>query len=454
MTDDGRGAPSGGPSGAPGSSQASDGGSGTDAPEDPGGRATRHTEAAPEPAGRPDHTVRRPRDLRTGNTPAPGDVPYPLVLAAGWSWRLIVVLLAGAALIIGLRAVSVVVVPLAVALLLTSLLMPVVRVLRVRARFPNALATATAVIGFLLVVAGAIAFAGTQIASGTSRMLDQAKSGLDKIVDWLHTGPLHLSDQQLKDYTTKIRQAVSSGNGNSWLNRGSEWAGTAGHFLAGILIAVFATFFFLSQGERIAVFLISLLPRPAQGPTFQAGRRGWVSLTSYVRVQILVAAVDAVGIGIGAAALRLPFTVALALLVFICSFVPIVGAIASGAVAVLVALVTHGPVSALVMLGVVIAVQQVESHVLQPFLMGRAVSLHPLAVVLAVVVGSTLMGIVGALFAVPLLAVANSMIRYYHGYDPFPSLGTGPLPAAGRPTGPGSSPGPASAGTGAEVAEG
>lgn len=365
--------------------------------------------------------------------PDPDHLPYPLVLAAGWSWRIIVVLAAITLLILGLQALSMVVVPLAIALLLTALLSPVVTFLHGRWKFPRAAATAAALVVFLAVVVGLLTFAGAQIASGMSGMLNRAKGGLDQIVNWLKDGPLHLSQQQLDDYYQKAKDSFSGSGSGSWISRGTEWAGTAGHFFAGIVIALFATFFFLAQGERIAVFLIALMPHKAQQPTYQAGRRGWVSLTSYIRVQILVAAVDAVGIGIGALVLQLPFVIALALLVFLASFIPIVGAIASGAVAVLVALVTHGPVSALVMIAVVLAVQQLESHVLQPVLMGKAVSLHPLAVILGVVIGSSLLGIVGALFAVPFLAVINSMVRYYHDLDPFPALGDGPLPKAGRP---------------------
>ncbi|MEJ7650421.1 MAG: AI-2E family transporter [Nakamurella sp.] len=378
-------------------------------------------------------TSRSNRRRPSRSDPDPDHLPYPLVLAAGWAWRIIVVLAAVALLILGLQSLSMVVVPLAIALLLTALLSPVVSFLHGRWRFPNAAATAATLVLFLAVVGGLLTFAGSQIASGMSGMLASAKGGLDQIVNWLKVGPLHLSQQQIDDYYLKAKDAFSGSGSGSWVSRGTEWAGTAGHFFAGIIIALFATFFFLAQGERIAVFVISLLPHHARQPTYQAGRRGWVSLTSYIRVQVLVAAVDAVGIGIGALVLQLPFVIAIALLVFLASFIPIVGAIASGAIAVLVALVTHGPVSALVMIGVVLAVQQLESHVLQPVLMGRAVSLHPLVVILGVVIGSSLLGIVGALFAVPLLAVINSVVRYYHGYDPFPALGDGPLPKAGRP---------------------
>lgn len=436
---DDRDAPRTPPSRGTGSSRSGD----QQTPVAPDSAATGSPSASPSAEAPPAGTTRvgrygRRRLERT--SPAPDHLPYPLVLAAGWAWRLIVVLAAAALLVLGLRSLSMVVVPLAVALLLTALLSPVVLLLHERARLPRGAATAITLVVFLAVVIGLLTFAGTQIASGMSGMLTQAKAGLDQVLDWIRNGPLHLSQQQLDDYVAKAKEAFSGSGSSSWIARGTEWAGTAGHFLAGIVIALFASIFFLSQGERIAVFLISLLPQRAQQPTWQAGRRGWVTLTSYIRVQVVVAAVDAVGIAIGAVILRLPFVVALALLVFLSSFIPIVGAIASGAVAVLVALVTHGPVSALVMIGVVVLVQQIESHFLQPILMGRAVSLHPLAVLLAVIIGSSLLGIVGALFAVPVLAVANSMIRYYHGYDPFPALGDGPLPEAGRPERPSARP--------------
>ncbi len=387
--------------------------------------------ALPEPAA-----GRQPGEPRgRGAASELGHVAYPLVIAADWSWRILLVLAVAAVTVLVLQALSMIVVPLAVAMLVCAILSPLVGLLHRRLRFPVVLAALTSVVGLIIVIGGLLAFAGAQIAAGMSGMLAQATAGLQQITDWLHEGPLHLSQQQLQHYIDTAKKSLSGSSG-SWITRGTEWAATAGHFVAGILIALFASVFFLAQGQRIAVFLISMLPRAAQQPTYQAGRRSWISLTSYVRVQILVAAIDAIGIGAGAAILRLPFVAALTLLVFLTSFIPIVGAIASGAVAVLVALVTHGPVAALIMLGVVILVQQVESHGLQPFLMGRAVDLHPLAVLVAVVIGSSLLGIVGALFAVPVLAVANSAIRYLYGNDPFPALGSEPMPTRYRPGAP------------------
>jgi len=166
------------------------------------------------------------------------------------------------------------------------------------------------------------------------------------------------------------------------------------------------------DGDHIWRFLCRLLPRPARLAVARAGHYSWHTLGSYVRATVLVAFVDAVGIGIGLAVLRIPLALPLAALVFLGAFIPVIGATLSGTVAVLVALVTQGPITALIVLGVVIGVQQLEGHVLQPLIMGRAVALHPLAVILAIATGVVVAGIVGALVAVPVLAVANTAVRY------------------------------------------
>jgi len=349
-----------------------------------------------------------------------------------------VVVAAAALVVVALRSLTVVVVPLAIALLLRALLFPFVRMLHDRLRFPVNLASFAAILLLLIAVGGLLAFAGASIASGMTDLLDQARSGLDSVIAWLHTGPLHLSDKDLNSYLSAAEDAVTT-SGN-WLATGISWAASLGHVLAGILITLFATFFFLAQGQAIAVFVIALLPRTAQDPTYQAGRRGWTSVTSYVRTQVVVAAIDAIGIAAGALILRLPLVFPLAVLVFLTAFVPIVGAITAGAVAVLIALVTHGLTVAIIMLVVVIGVQEIEAHLLQPFLMGHAVNLHPLAVLIAVMIGGTVLGIVGALFAVPAMAFANSAVRYYYGYDPLPSLGLDPMPTEFRPSKPGGPP--------------
>jgi predicted PurR-regulated permease PerM len=353
-------------------------------------------------------------------------VPHALVVAAAWSWRAIVVAVAVAGVVFALRVVSSVVVPLAVAVLLSALLMPAVRFLTARTPVRQGPASLVVLLGALVLVVALLGVAGTQIATGATDLLDSAQQGVDQVLHWLRVGPLHLSNDQLDQYVARARAQFSSGS-SSWTSGLLSAGATAGHFVAGFFICLIATYFFLAQGQSIWRFFVRMLPTGAQEPTFQAFRRGWVSLGHYARTQVLVAAVDAVGIGIGALVLRLPFVLPLTVLVFLSSFVPIVGAIFSGAVAVLIALVDKGPVSALVMLLIVLAVQQIETHVLQPFLMGRAVALHPLAVIAAVASGSFLLGIVGALFAVPVLALANSVVRYYGGDDTVPTLGTEPM---------------------------
>jgi predicted PurR-regulated permease PerM len=197
--------------------------------------------------------------------------------------------------------------------------------------------------------------------------------------------------------------------------------------VAGFFIVLFATFFFLSDGGRIWAWFVRIAPRGAREKVDGSGRVAWRSLTQFVRATVLVAAVDALGIMLVAALLGVPFVFAIGVLVFLGAFVPMIGATIAGAVAVLVALVDQGPVTALLMLGGVILVQQIEGHVLQPFLMGRFVSVHPLGVIVAIAMGVIVAGVAGALVAVPLAAVANSVVQYLArdkvpGGDPVASL--------------------------------
>ncbi|PID53681.1 MAG: hypothetical protein CSB46_06700 [Micrococcales bacterium] len=203
--------------------------------------------------------------------------------------------------------------------------------------------------------------------------------------------------------------------------------GTATSAVTGVLLTLFTLVFLLYDGRGIWAWVVSLLPKQAQSRVDLAGRDGWATLTSYVRATVVVAAADAAGVGIGAVVLQLPLAAPIAMLVFLGAFVPIVGAALSGAVAVLIALVTQGVTAAVVMLAIVLAVQQVEGHVLQPLLMGRAVSVHPLGVVLAVAGGLVVAGIIGAVFAVPVVAVLKTVVVSIRGSD-------GDVPAAAAGT--------------------
>lgn len=361
------------------------------------------------------------------------DVPYGVRIAAAWSWRMIAIILAAGIVVWLLSHVSLLVIPVMVAALLSGLLSPIVSFQR-RHGLPNGVATALTVVGFLAVVVGSLSVVGRTLARGFASLWDQALTGLSQIQGWLATGPLQISNEELDGYIENALRELQD-NSASIVTGALSWGSSLGHLAAGFLLAVFALVFFLLEGGRIWRFLVGLMPRQAQTATGGAGRLGWRTLVNYVRVQLFVAFVDAVGIGLGALILGVPLALPLGVLVFIGSFIPILGALVTGALAVLLALVANGWVNALIMLAVVLIVQQAESHILQPLVMGKAVSLHPLAVVLAVAGGSMIAGIAGALFAVPVMAVLSTMVRYIagRGWDADGPAANPPPPAGQAP---------------------
>lgn len=336
-------------------------------------------------------------------------VPRLIRVSAALSWRLLLIL-AGLAVLWQVGTyLAVVVIPVAIAMLLTALMAPAVAMLT-RHKVPSGLATALVIIGGLAVVGGVLAFVITEFSNGLPELSTKVSQSVTQISNWLENGPLHLSQAQLKDFLSQVVKAI--GADQSGLTSGVfNTAATVTEVLTGILLALFTLIFFLHDGATIWRFVLRILPLDVRDRVNVAGRRGFASLVSYVRATVSVAFVDAIGIGVGIAIVRVPLAVPLAALVFLGAFIPIVGAVVAGTVAVLVALVANGFVPALIVLAIVIAVMQLESHILQPFLMGRAVRLHPLAVVLAIATGVVVGGIAGGLLAVPLMAVFNSGIR-------------------------------------------
>jgi predicted PurR-regulated permease PerM len=338
-----------------------------------------------------------------------GLVPRGLRLGAAVAWRFLVVIAAIYVLIWVVGYLSVVVIPLAIALLLAALLAPAVSQL-VRVKVPRGLATAIVLIAGLAILGGLLTFVIVQFSAGLPQLQKQLTQSLHQIQDWLIFGPLHLRQEQLKDF---ISQAIGflQNNQSSITASALTTASAVGEILTGLALTLFILIFFLSSGDQIWSFVVRGVPSNVRARADVAGRRGFASLVSYVRATAVVAVVDAVGIGIGLAIIGVPLVIPLATLVFLGAFIPIIGAVIAGGVAVLVALVTNGPVGALIVLAVVVGVMQLEGHVLQPLLLGRAVRLHPLAVVLAITAGLVTAGIPGALLAVPLLAVLNAGIR-------------------------------------------
>jgi predicted PurR-regulated permease PerM len=361
------------------------------------------------------------------------DVPRGLRIAAAWAWRVLLLVVSLLGVLLVVAKLQLVVVPLVIAVLLSALLSPLIGLL-LRAKLPRTLATTIVMIGGIAAVAGVLTLVINQIVDGFPQLSVKAQDGLKQIQDSLKSGPLHLSEEQLQGLFASVQNWFGS-NQQTLTSGALSTATTLGHVLTGLFLVLFSTFFFLRDGRKISRFLIGLLPGRARASMVSAADMSWTTLVSYVRATVLVAFIDAVGIGLALVILRVPFAFPLAALVFLSSFVPIVGATVSGAVAVLVALVDQGLVVALIVLGAVIAVQQLEGHVLQPLIMGRAVAIHPLAVIVAIGAGIVLAGIIGALVAVPIVAVLNTGIRHLADIRRAEDEG-GPDPGPPAPTGP------------------
>lgn len=370
--------------------------------------------------GEPVTHARREEPFLPEHEDVTGLIPRGLRISAALAWRLIVV--AAALYVVGwvIGRLSVVVIPLGIALLLSALLAPAVQKL-VAVRFPRGLATAIVLIAGLAVLGGLLTFVVTQFSSGLPQLQRQLNESLNQIKEWLINGPAHLRQEQIQQFINQVFGFLQ--NNQSWLtDTALTTASTVGEIVTGFLLTLFITIFFLSGGEGIWTFLVRVAPGRVRNRVDVAGRRGFASLVSYVRATAAVAVVDAVGIGVGLWIVGVPLVIPLATLVFLGAFIPIIGAVLTGGVAVLIALVTNGFIGAVIVLAIVIGVMQLESHVLQPLLLGRAVKLHPLSVVLAITVGLVVGGIAGALMAVPILAVLNAGVRsLLHEENPDPA---------------------------------
>jgi len=378
--------------------------------------------------------VRRALDVRAADA-----VPMGMRIAAAWSWRLLVV--AGVVALVLFLVVQLreIVVPLMVAMLLAALLVPFSAWLQ-RHRWPKWAAVAAAELGVLAVLVGLIWLSVRTVIGGYPALRDQTLVRWEELKRLLLESPLHLSEADIQGWMDGLISSLREDTASLWSGALSVGSGV-GHFLAGFLLVLFATLFILIDGRGIWHWLVRIFPRRSRAAILGGGQVGWITLSTFVRVQVLVAFIDAVGIGLGAFILGLfydgfPLVVPIAILVFLGSFIPVVGAVVSGALAVFIALVFMGPWQAFVMLLIVIGVQQLEGHVLQPFLVGNAVKVHPLAVVLLVAAGGFIAGIPGALFAVPVGAMLNAMIVYIARGDwrtnPHPSVADVVPPTRGR----------------------
>jgi len=337
-------------------------------------------------------------------------VPAGVEIATQWAWRIVIIAIAGGVGIWLLRYFSEITVPVAIAVLGTALTIGAVDWLEAKG-LPRLAATFVVVLSMLVALVGMLALVGQQLSTQFTDLRSNVVEGISQVQDWAKTGPLNLSASQIQSWIDRAKETISSSN-SSIFDTVSSVGVTLTHIVAGFFIALFSAFFFLYEGDRIWAWIVALFPRDARERVHSSGEKAWESLTAFVRATIIVALTDAIGIAIGAWALGVPLTLAIGVIVFLGAFVPIIGALLSGMVAVLVALVSQGPWVALAMLAVVVGIQQFESHVLQPFLMGRLVAVHPLAIIIAIAAGVVAAGIVGALIAVPLAACLNGVVRH------------------------------------------
>ena len=329
--------------------------------------------------------------------------------AAEWAWRLLVIGAALYALMRVIQSFEEVVVPIRLAVLGTALLVPVVDWLN-RRGIPRSLAVVGTLIVGIGAIAGILTFVVQQFIDGVPQLTDEVTKTIDDSRGWLVDGPLNLSQDQI-DHLGDDAIKVLQDNEDKVTSGALATATTVSEIVTGALLMLFLIIFFLYGGGQIWRFLTLAIPQASREKVWEAGQRGFGSLVGYVRATVVVAAVDAIGIGVGLAILQVPLALPLASLVFIGAFIPIVGALVTGSLAVLVALVTQGWVAAAISLAIVVAVMQVESHVLQPFLLGRSVRLHPVAVVLGIAAGLVTAGIIGGLLAVPIIAFLNTAVR-------------------------------------------
>ena len=344
-------------------------------------------------------------------------VPAWLRTTAGWSWRLLMVVAAVALIFFATAQVQLVFVAVFLALVITSVLRPVTdfyaRVM------PRGLATGLAILSALLFIAGLLTYVITSVAGQWEKLAGEFSDGIDQILDFLENGPLPVS--------------ITADDVNEWIENGRQWltehggdiasqaaasAGSVFEAFAAIALAIFCTVFFLARGKDMWTWFLNQLPSRSRDTWKIAGGAGWYTFSGYARGTVIIALTDGILAGVFLAILGVPLAAPLAVLVFIGAFIPIIGAPLAMIIAAVVALAADGFVTALIVTIGIALIGQFEGHVLQPLVMGKQVSLHPVVVAIAVTAGTLLAGILGAVVSVPLVAVAWSVFSKLRHKDP------------------------------------
>jgi predicted PurR-regulated permease PerM len=355
----------------------------------------------------------------------------PTIRLGAYAWAIVGMVAVAVVAGIVIREVSGVAIPLIIAMFPAAVLTPLAIRLK-RRGLRDALVATILLFGTLLAISALFTVLVPLVAAQIEDISQQVTEGINQLRAFLRQGPFGLDPINLEDLIQQAQDRIQAADIFS-SGAVSGVATTAGHFLTGLIVFLLALFFYLKDGPKIAAWLRRQFPESVQDDASNVGNLVWTTVGSYFRGQLLVAFIDAVGISLGLVILRVPLALPVGVLVFFGSLFPIVGAFLSGFVAVIIALATQGLVSALIVLGIVLAVQQLEGHILQPLILGRATRLHPLAVICALIIGGTLIGIVGAFLAVPIAASAWQVIKYLRERTP----DNGPMPVTSNRAGSG-----------------
>lgn len=374
----------------------------------------------------------RHRELPEASVRREAAVSSAFARVATWSLRFLLVVAAVVVLGYVAGTLWVVVQPVLLGLLLATVLWPPVRVLSGRG-IPAALAAFVVLLTAVLLLVGLVVGLAPQVTGQAQELADQVTAGLAELQQRVQGPPLNLGQERIGGAVDNVISELQS-NAQDVAGRILTGAVAAGSLLLTALLAVVLCFFYLKDGPKFVPWVGGLVGPRAAPHVGAVARRSWTTLSGFIRAQAAVGLVDALAIGIGLAVLGVPLALPLAVLIFFGAFIPIIGAFVTGSLAALVALVSNGVTSALIVIALVLVVQQLEGNVLQPILVGRTLDLHPALVILAVTAGSSLAGITGAFLAVPVVAVGAVLVRYIRQQlaEVEPEPGSPPM-SAGQP---------------------
>lgn len=339
-----------------------------------------------------------------------GEVPRLLQVSAAYSWRFLTVVAAAAVIVYILVTLRLIVIPAFIALLLSTLLVPVADRLK-RAGVPPLLAAGMTFFGGIGLMGAIVFLIAPQVADQLGNLGRDARRGIEDVVTWLVKGPLDLTRAEVDNYLSQIGRQISE-NRSSFVSGGLRGAYLLVEIIAGAMLTFVMTFFFIKDGDHISRGVLGLFSEDRHDALIEVGARSWRALSAYIRGTAIVGLVNAAVIGVALLILGVPLVLPLVIITFLGAFFPLVGAVVAGALGTLVALVTVGVVPAAIVAGVTIVVQQVEGDVLQPLVLGRAVKLHPLVILLSLTAGAIIAGVAGAFLAVPIAAVVSASVAY------------------------------------------